>query len=346
MNSRPFSGSNRFTDLETTAVYDDYWRFAARRQEIYLRRASGQGAPWTKDPILLEHKFTNVYRASDRTSQYLIKDVLYSESFSKEFEEVVFRTILFKLFNRIDTWKLLTQELGDVSWATFDERAYDRVMTAAMERGDRLYSAAYIVPPVKGGYEYKHRGHLYLIKKMMSEKVPNKVKNSNSLSEIFWLLKSYPSLGDFIAFQISIDLNYSEGVNFSENDFVVAGPGARDGISKCFVNSEQFAPEDLIELMVDMQEREFSRLGLIFAGLWGRPLQLIDAQNVFCEISKYARVAHPAVEGISGRTRIKQKFRPKADFPQPWYPPKWGINHLIMPAATDLLEAPQRELLL
>ena len=39
-------------------------------------------------------------------------------------------------------------------------------------------------------------------------------------------------------------------------------------------------------------------------------MQLIDCQNLFCEVDKYARHAHPEVRGISGRTRIKQSYRP------------------------------------
>lgn len=54
---------------------------------------------------------------------------------------------------------------------------------------------------------------------------------------------------------------------------------------------------------------------------------------VFCEVSKYARVAHPDIEGESGRTRIKQKFTPRpVPIPQ-WYPPKWGLT-IEVPAAT------------
>jgi hypothetical protein len=71
---------------------------------------------------------------------------------------------------------------------------------------------------------------------------------------------------------------------------------------------------------------EFERLEMRFQSLWGRSLQLIDCQNVFCEVSKYARVAHPDVAGESGRTRIKQKYAPRpAPIPQ-WYPPKWGLK--------------------
>ena len=81
--------------------------------------------------------------------------------------------------------------------------------------------------------------------------------------------------------------------------------------------------------MMDRQEKEFERLGLTFRSLWGRRLQLIDCQNLFCEVDKYSRVAHPEVEGLSGRSRIKQRFTPQSSEMQPWYPPKWGINEAI-----------------
>jgi len=60
--------------------------------------------------------------------------------------------------------------------------------------------------------------------------------------------------------------------------------------------------------------------------LRGRPLQLIDCQNLFCEVDKYARVAHPQITGRSGRTRIKQLFAPVVDPVPAWFPPKWGLN--------------------
>ena len=67
---------------------------------------------------------------------------------------------------------------------------------------------------------------------------------------------------------------------------------------------------EVIRYMADTQDEHFARLGLPFAGLRGRRrLQLIDCQNLFCEVGKYARVAHPEALGISGRTRIKQAYR-------------------------------------
>jgi hypothetical protein len=112
-------------------------------------------------------------------------------------------------------------------------------------------------------------------------------------------------------------------------EFVVPGPGAIDGISKCFTSLGGLTETDIIKLVTDRQCEEFERLGLQFESLWGRPLQLIDCQNLFCEISKYSRVSHPDVQGVANRTRIKQKYKPKADPIPLWYPPKWGINDRI-----------------
>jgi len=112
-------------------------------------------------------------------------------------------------------------------------------------------------------------------------------------------------------------------------EFVVPGPGARDGIRKCFSDLGGLNEADIIRMVADRQQIEFERLGIEFKSLWGRPLQLIDCQNLFCEVDKYARHAHPDVVGITGRTRIKQVFRSTPLPIEYWYPPKWGLNELI-----------------
>jgi hypothetical protein len=138
---------------------------------------------------------------------------------------------------------------------------------------------------------------------------------------------SYPGIGPFLGFQYTIDLNYSSLLDFDEADMVVAGPGALDGISKCFSDTGRATPEEVIYWMTDRQQSEFARLGLRFDGLYGRPLQPIDCQNVFCEISKYARVAHPDIAGIANRRRIKQIYRPNhKPLPLPRFPSRWGLH--------------------
>ncbi len=316
--------------LTPSAVYNSYWRFAAERQAVFFRRLEGQQPPWTKDPVILVHKFTNAYRASDRISQYLIRNVIYRRDLPEEIDEVFFRILLFKLFNKIETWELLETTIGPLTFMDYSFERYDRVLETAMARGDTIYSAAYIMPSGGSlGHSRKHRNHLTLIERMMANALPAQLADAASMKEAFELIRAYPTIGDFLAYQYVTDINYSTITNFSEMEFVVPGPGAIDGLRKCFLDTGGLSDPDVIRVMAELQDVEFERLGLQFRDLWGRRLQLIDCQNLFCETDKYARVVHPEASGKTGRTRIKQKFRANQKPIEFWYPPKWGINKLI-----------------
>lgn len=315
-------------------VFDTYWRFAAARQEVYEARIERQPPRWTCDPILSAHRFTNCYRAADRVSQFLIMNVAYGGD--QGWQEVFFRTLLFKVFNRVSTWHLLQAKLGALTWADYDFGAYNKILCAALSAGERLYSPAYIVPSPPLGEIRKHSNHLRLLEFMMSSRVPARIADARSMSSAFSLLASLPGIGPFLAYQYLIDLNYSAGLGFSEMEFVVPGPGARDGIRKCFGRAADGIEAEVIRYMADSQDEHFARLGLRFPGLRGRRLQLIDCQNLFCEVDKYARAAHPDVAGISGRTRIKQAYHLDPTPLTAWFPPKWGLNGTALPPEPGL----------
>jgi hypothetical protein len=304
--------------------FDTFWRFAAERQRVFHRRAAGEAPPWTGDPILGRHKFTNVYRAADRVSQFLIRDVIYAGA--QDVEEVVFRVLLFKVFNKIETWRLLCEQLGATpAWAGYDFGAYDRILGAAMGRGERIYSAAYIVPNPPFGQARKHANHLRLVEAAMTGGLPVAVTKAADLRGVFEVLVGLPSVGPFLAYQFAVDLAYSPVVEVEEMQYVVAGPGALDGISKCFTDTGGLGPAELIAWLHDTSPEHFGRLGLEFQDLWGRWPTLIDWQNVLCEVSKYTRVSHPHVAGVSGRSRIKQEFRQTPSPIDYRFPPKWAL---------------------
>jgi alpha-glutamyl/putrescinyl thymine pyrophosphorylase clade 1 len=307
----------------TSRVFETYWRFAVERQKIFFARLNGIEKR-TDDPILQRFKFTNVYRASDRVSQYLIRHVVYGGP--QTCEALFYRIMLFKLFNKIETWEFLQSALGEL---TSEKPRFNQISTLlnqALAQGVRIYSAAYIMPSGGGRYPRKHDAHLSLLEKMIIEGVPRRLEKLSTMSEAFQLLKSFPMLGDFLAYQFVTDLNYSTICDFSETEFVVAGPGARDGVRKCFPDLPMELANEAIKAVCAAQRQEFGRRKLAFPTLWGRQLQLIDCQNLFCEVDKYARVAHPDIPGLSTRTRIKQSFRPSGEIPEPYYPPKWNLK--------------------
>jgi thymidylate kinase len=315
--------------VKSTEVFDTYWRFAVERQNIFFRKFARLPPPWTNDPILERHKFTNAYRASDRVSQYLIRHVIYTGDQSPE--EVFFRIILFKIFNRIETWQLLQQEIGSITYSDYNFERYDAVLSNAMADGAKIFSAAYVMPAGDTiiGFTKKHRNYLKLLERMLEDEVPARITEMRSMQQVFELLRSYPMMGDFLAYQYTTDINYSILTDFSEMTFVIPGPGARSGIRKCFSDLGGLNEADIIRLVTERQHEECERLGLTFRSLWGRPLQLIDCQNLFCEVDKYARVAHPERKGIDNRSRIKQIYQPKAVPIAYWYPPRWGLNQRI-----------------
>jgi alpha-glutamyl/putrescinyl thymine pyrophosphorylase clade 1 len=310
-----------------TIVFDTYWRFAAERQAIFFRRLWEPKGPWTKDTILRTYRFTNAYRVLDRVSQFLIREVQYRNDRPQTDAELGFRTLLFKIFNRIETWRELEREVGPIVWGKTDLHAIARVLDSMKESRRPIYSAAYIMPAPPLGHRSKHKNHLDLLTRMMCDRLPDRLSKARSLKAVYRTLLQYPGIGPFLAFQYTIDLNYSSLLSFDEAEFVVAGPGALDGISKCFEDTGNLTPEEIIYWTAEQQTAEFNRLGLSFEDLFGRPLQPIDCQNLYCELSKYARLAHPSFVGISGRKRIKQIFHPDTWLlPDLFFPPRWSIG--------------------
>ncbi len=305
-------------------LYDLYWRFAAERQAILDRRLQGEAYPWTEDPILQEYKFCNAYRAADRISQYLIRDIQYAGS-DVPLEDLVFQTIAFRFFSKSETWEHLKNYLGVMpSIHHLESGQFEKALQSARDNLGVIYTSAFILCANDAfKKDQKHLNHVALFEKMfVTDKVQHKILAAESLEEVFNILRTYPLIGNFMAYQLAIDLNYSRAVNFSENDFVKAGPGALRGIQKVFSDLGTYTPEDVIMMMVENQEREFKRLSLNFDGLQGRPLHAIDCQNLFCEFDKYLRVKRPEIK--SARSRIKTRYKKGEEVKSLFFPPKWS----------------------
>jgi hypothetical protein len=313
-------------------VYDAYWRFAAERQRIFHRRASGHPGPWTDDPILQRYKFCNAFRASDRVSQYLIRRVIYDETAQDlPAEDTFLRIVLFRLFSKESTWEALEEATGGIRRSTLDVRVLGKVLED-LRRHQSIYTSAFILCAHDAyGHRVKHRNHLELIERMFRPgRLGRRLAHATSLGDVFAALTEWPMIGDFMGYQLAIDLNYSDLLEFSENSFTVPGPGAVRGLNKVFSDFGGATPQQLIMRMVDRQDDEFARLGLKWQNLFGRSLHAIDCQGLFCETDKYAREAFPALR--SNRKRIKHSFAPSVEPLPLFYPPKWGTGDRVAAA--------------
>ncbi len=307
-------------------IYDLYWYFASERQAIFERRIAGEPGPWTNDPILQAYKFCNVYRAADRVSQYLIRDVAYNTESGSPIDRL-FQIVAFRMFSKPETWRGVQLLLGrSPTLEDLRSGSFVAALDEVKRRNRVIYTGAFILSATQSyGHSSKHHNHVELFSEMfVAGALGEQLLAATSFRQVYDLLIEYPLIGQFMAYQLAVDLNYSDLIDFSENEFTQAGPGALRGIKKAFVDLGDYTPAEVIQLMVEQQTDEFERLGLPFNGLWGRPLHAIDCQGLFCELDKYCREAAP--ELASARSRIKCRF---ARTSQPiilFFPPKWGIN--------------------
>ena len=307
-------------------IYDLYWYYASERQSMFERRIAGEPGPWTSDPILREFKFCNVFRAADRVSQYMIRDVCYHGEPCTD-EDRLFQITAFRTFSKTATWETVHDILG--RYPALDDLAdgsFANALDTARQRNGGLYTGAFILCATDAyGQSSKHRNHVELFRHMfLHDQLGARLLEAKTLRDVYGLLHGYPLMGDFMSYQTAIDLNYSALINFSENDFTRAGPGALRGMKKCFEDPGDYTPAEIVRWMTERQDEELARLGLPFGGLWGRPLHAIDCQGLFCETDKYCREAAP--EMASARKRIKARFTPATAPVRLFFPPKWAVN--------------------
>lgn len=307
-----------------------YFYFIQERMNIFWRKCENSGTgTYTDDPILREYKFTNVYRACDRVSQYLIKNVIYMDLDKYTPEEMLLRILVFKIFNRIETWEYIIRHT-DITVNSFNVEGLSEILTRRQAYSP-IFSNAYMMTgfhSIYKGINTKHQVWLQMIKdKFINGKGLQKILNAISMKDVYNQLREYPLIGNFLAYQYTIDFNYSPYLNFDEDSFVKAGIGAIRGIKKCFISFGNDY-EDAIYFVHDHFDELQKRYGYSdFRPLPGRKPKLIDLQNCFCETDKYLRAKMPELK--VDNVRIKQHYIPSSIGIDYCFPEKWGIDKHI-----------------
>ena len=178
-------------------VFRVFFPFVAERHSIFRKRLAGLPQPWTDDPIMEQFPFTNVFRVLDRNSQYILRNVIRKGS--QALNEMFFRVLLFRTFNKIETWELLDRKLGPLTWKSFSVKKYEEVLSRVYTA---LYNPAYIIPSPKLGHEKNYQNHLRMIEIMMAvDRLPTELAKLKHLKDVHGRIRMYWSMGDFMAMQ-------------------------------------------------------------------------------------------------------------------------------------------------
>ncbi|KAH9983291.1 hypothetical protein BJV74DRAFT_626759 [Russula compacta] len=323
------------SQAEIIPRYRYLFLWMTERHAIHQRRLAGQPWPWTDDPILRQHNFTNVFRIYDRVTQYIICNVIGKGD--QDLHETCFRVILFRCFNRISTWELLLAHFGELTWRDFNLAAYETVLYEEYRRDNKLYGSSYILPaPELGGTSLDGSGtkanyanHLRLLKVMMESDLPGQLAQLSELSDAWERICLYPSMGAFLAFQLLLDLNMIPQLTKPE-DWAVCGPGAMSCLVKIFGPEVKGAHGEALTWLHQTQDLHFARLGI---SRKRRPrigsthvLSLVDFEHSLCECDIYSRKAHPEIKGRRLHIASRRNFSssrpppPSAVLPNGWCP--------------------------
>lgn len=317
------------------------YEFITERYKIHIRKdLLHEKRPWTKNPILNEYKFTNVFREDDKVTRALIE--LISKSPGLTLEEKVLNSFLFRSWNNPDTftdfggpWSAkeiysglkLKEAVRPIYKRLFKAEPDRKWWSSAYNQGGTKYSWKFPdgegfsrAPTEAEGKKFKDYEpdiplRVFHIGPWLKElRIYDRLMAADNQLEAFEIIKEVRGFADFLAYQVFVDLTYIEDFPFSENEFVVAGPGCRRGLDLLFETYDGMTHEEALFYLRDNLKKHFDRL--YAAGKieekwnpkklfkdrdpYDRCLNVMSLENCFCELSKYIR----ASEG-TGRPRNK-----------------------------------------
>ncbi len=315
--------------IPNDAVLLYYFYFMQERMNIFWRKCQKPNDTcWTDDAIFRTYKFTNVYRATDRVSQYLLKNIIYGKDAAQREEDMLLRILVFKIFNRPDTWEFLMRELDKpLTVENFEPHAIAKLLSRRQEEMP-IFNNAYMMTGSHRDYTTwptKHEKWLQMVEReILKNGRMSQIVRAKSIEELYDCLHNCSFIGGFLAYQYAIDMNYAPFFSYDENGFVKAGIGAIRGIKKCFMEyGDDY--EDAIRYVHEHLEELQRRYGFTeFKPLPGHEPKLIDLQNCFCETDKYLRAKMPELK--VDNVRIKQKYNVHTSPIEYVFPPAWKVS--------------------
>lgn len=265
-----------------------YW--IKERISIRTKKEAGEPWPWTKDKILQEYKFTNVFRNWDAVTIALHNKVDMTRR--TKLDDLFFQIVLFRMFNWPPTYDLLRGK--------WDKQQAIRKLRKAQKNGIKIFTGAYII--TNNGLK---KEKIVLVCEAVDamyksrKQTVSALVNLWSIEEAARYLTRYPMVGKFIAYELVTDLRHTEILKGALDIFSWAnpGPGAKRGLNRIWGRELKFTQADSAFV------REIQLLlPNVQDNIPSRGFEMRDIEHSLCEFDKYMRV-------FNGEGRPRSKYR-------------------------------------
>lgn len=286
---------------------DQFFWWINERHSIYLKKTAGEKFPWTKNKILQEYKFTNVYRQLDRVTQEWTQRYAKLLAMTKKLkdEDILFQCCMFRLFNWPETYDALYFNFN-TKWNL--NQALEILRIRKEEDHEQIFTGAYIIPQA-GREDPKFQvisealDYVWKRKKEFCQEI----KEHGTMQHAVEVLQRVPTIGGFIGYEIACDLRHTRVLSHVRDALSWAnpGPGAIRGIHRLLTGTRKFKGKkpNYIAAM-----RELLKLALngdvdkhVFKCEW--PFEMREIEHSLCEFDKFMRVKN-------GEGRPRSVYRP------------------------------------
>lgn len=323
----PYCGVNRRRIQKARPVIDTrnllyLYNFIKRRYTIHLRKdVLKKDPPWTKDPVLRNYRFTNIRREHDRETRWVIDNIARNPELC--YEDKLLNIILFRLYNKHETAELLSMPIKFQEFEEWDPEWYRSLFEAAVEEDKEIkfFTGAYNMGgtkrmmkqylPKKDPKNSIPMRILWFIKNLIDCDFVSSIKDCRTQEEVCICISSCTGIGDFLGYQMFVDMTYIKDFPFSENEFTIAGPGCIRGLDYLFKDRGGMDYEECLFWLRNNLDGLFrEELGKDWDPkkvFWDLPeedrcFNVMSLENCFCELSKY-------IKAKEGTGRPKKRYR-------------------------------------
>lgn len=276
----------------TEASLERFFGYLNERHIMYLRRKNGVAYPWTEDPILTEYSFCNVYRELDRVTEWI--RVNWREPYA-DHKNLPFAMAVARQINWPDT----LEEIGFPE--TWEPEKVKAIMQARKDRGDKVYTGAYMLTGTLGGTKIEQTVDKILtpLKKFHPPMI------TWSLEDTWKGYLQKAGFSGFMAYEVVTDLRHTKYLNKAEDIMTWAnpGPGAQRGLNR-IKNRE--LNQTVKNHMLNFEMQQLLDLSPNYLQGHMEPLEMRDIEHCLCEFDKYERVR-------LGQGRPRAKYKPKPE---------------------------------
>ena len=287
-----------------------FYKYMHKRHNIYIRRFIKKlPPPWTKDRILQEYKFTNVYRKLDRGSQWLIKNIVENDKYPR-LQDKIWACIFYRICNNYKTsrkCKIPIRKNFKRKQYGLELEKYKLELEKNQETNVKLWTNAHIT--LQSNFAQSrienYMDYMSLLKKNWKS-IWKQIKefrkdDINGWEKTFKLIKQQKGFGGFTAYEVCIDMVYSGVFSDSARDtFANPGPGAEFGILTIYPNKKYISLKDAMRRLTDKQDKYFKKFDINFKG---PRLTIQDIEFNLCEFSKYWKIT-------KGVGKARMRFKP------------------------------------